>query len=63
MTGAGGGAAVVKAIADVRDTFAGLVVAAAALGVVVPCVPEGAGKEGAVLCSERAHGTLLPYAC
>lgn len=40
----GGGGAVVETIADVRDTFRELVVAAAALGVVVPCAPEGAGE-------------------
>ncbi|CAB1096607.1 unnamed protein product [Ectocarpus sp. CCAP 1310/34] len=39
----GGEGGMVKAIAEVRDTFRGLVVAAAALGVAVPCSPEGAG--------------------
>ncbi|CAM9592239.1 unnamed protein product, partial [Ectocarpus sp. 6 AP-2014] len=38
----GGEGGTVKAIAEVRDTFRGLVVAAAALGVAVPCSPEGA---------------------
>ncbi|CAB1109209.1 unnamed protein product [Ectocarpus sp. CCAP 1310/34] len=38
----GGEGGMVKAIAEGRDTFRGLVVAAAALGVAVPCSPEGA---------------------
>jgi len=37
------GATVVEAVADVRDSFRELVVAAASLGVVVPCAPDGAG--------------------
>lgn len=41
----GGAGGIVEAVADVRDTFRELVVAAASLGVVVPCAPEGAGKE------------------
>lgn len=41
----GGGGGMVRAIAEVRDSFRGLVVAAAALGVAVPCSPEGAGKK------------------
>lgn len=45
----GGGGGMVKAIAKVRDTFRGLVVAAAALGVAVPCSPEGAGEEPAAI--------------
>eukprot|EP00903_Cladosiphon_okamuranus_P012662 g11843.t1 len=39
----GGACRIVAAIAEVRDTFRGLTVAAASLGVVVPCAPEGAG--------------------
>ena len=42
----GGAGEIVEAIAEVRDTFRELVVAAASLGVVVPCAPEGAGKQG-----------------
>ncbi|CAN0284737.1 unnamed protein product, partial [Laminaria digitata] len=41
-----GGGAIVEAISDVRDSFRELVVAATALGVVVPCAPEGAGRKG-----------------
>ena len=48
--GAGG---IVEGIAEVRDSFRELVVAAASLGVVVPCAPEGAGEgedRGAARC-------------
>lgn len=41
--GVGGGGVIVETIADVRDSFRELLVAAAALGVAVPCAPEGAG--------------------
>ena len=41
----GGGGAIVEAISDVRDSFRELLVAATALGVVVPCAPEGAGRK------------------
>ena len=44
--GDGGGGAIVEAISDVQDSFRELVVAATALGVVVPCAPEGAGRKG-----------------
>lgn len=43
MNGGGGGGSIVEAIGDVRGRFRELVVAAAALGAVVPCAPEGAG--------------------
>lgn len=42
--GDGNDAAIVDAIASVRDRFRGVVVAAAALGAVAPCAPEGAGE-------------------
>lgn len=59
--GGGGqcGAAVVEAIADVRDTFRELVVAAASLGVVVPCAPDGAGKAKKELV--RSTHKCLPW--
>lgn len=41
--GVGGGGKIVETIADVRDSFRELLVTAAALGVAVPCAPEGAG--------------------
>lgn len=41
--GSGGGKVLVETIAGVRDKFVELVAAAAALGAVVPCAPEGAG--------------------
>lgn len=41
--GVGSGGKIVETIADVRDSFRELLVTAAALGVVVPCAPEGAG--------------------
>lgn len=51
----GGGACgkrVIELIADVRDSFVDLTIAAAALGVVVPCSPEGAGARCA--CGVRS---------
>ena len=60
--GDGGGGAIVEAISDVRDSFRELVVAATALGVVVPCAPEGAGRKGTVaLCF--AHACVDRFSC
>lgn len=53
--GDGNDAAIVDAIASVRDSFRGVVVAAAALGAVAPCAPEGAGKT----LSQKTIGTPI----
>lgn len=57
--GSHGGAFIVEAIADIRDSFRELIIAAAAFGVVVPCAPDGAG----IVHCQTGHMFLLSNLC